>query len=70
VTTIIDLRITYKRGAPIAYLRPLTIQGRNWVWDNLKAARYVGSNAIVDAEALLPLIERMTADKLVLHWQE
>ena len=22
------LRITYKRGAPIAYLRPLTIQGQ------------------------------------------
>jgi hypothetical protein len=36
------------------------------VWVNLEAARYFGSNAIVDAEALLFLIERMTADRLAL----
>jgi hypothetical protein len=29
---IIDLRIIYEKGAPIAYVRPLTIHGRRWLW--------------------------------------
>jgi hypothetical protein len=27
---IIDLRISYQKGAPIAYIRPLTTHGRHW----------------------------------------
>ena len=65
---IIDLRISYQKGAPIAYIRPLTTQGRQWLWDNVRYP-YSGSNAIVDAEQLLELIERMDADELTVHWQ-
>jgi hypothetical protein len=53
---IIDLRIIYQKGAPIAYVRPLTIQGRRWLWNHVKYP-YAGSNAIVDA------------DELTIHWQ-
>jgi hypothetical protein len=45
---IIDLRIIYQKGAPIAYVRLLTIQGRRWLWNHVKYP-YAGSNAIVDA---------------------
>ena len=65
---VTDLKIVYQKGAPIAYIRPLTIQGRHWLWDHVKYP-YVGSNAIVDAEQLLVLIQRMDADELVIHWQ-
>jgi hypothetical protein len=65
---IIDLRISYQKGAPIAYIRPLTTQGRHWLWDHVKYP-YVGSNAIVDAEQLLELIQRIDADELTIHWQ-
>jgi hypothetical protein len=57
---IIDLRITYRRGAPIAYLRPLTAQGRRWIWNHIKGRSYVGSNAVVDVEQLLALSNTWT----------
>ena len=41
-----DLKIIYQKGAPIAYIPPLTIQGRQWLWDHVKYP-YSGSNAIV-----------------------
>jgi hypothetical protein len=65
---IIDLRISYQKGAPIAYIRPLPTHGRHWLWDHVKYP-YVGSNAIVDAEQLLALLQRMEADELTIHWQ-
>lgn len=65
---IIDLRIIYEKGAPIAYVRPLTIQGRRWLWNHVKYP-YAGSNAIVDPERLLELLQRMDADELTIHWQ-
>jgi hypothetical protein len=65
---IIDLRISYQKGAPIAYIRPLTTQGRHWLWDHVKNP-YVGLNAIVDADQLLALLQRMDADELTIHWQ-
>ena len=65
---VIDLRIIYKKGAPIAYVRPLTAQGRHWLWDHVKYP-YAGSNAIVDAEQLLVLIRQIDADQLAIHWQ-
>ena len=65
---IIDLRIIYQKGAPIASVRPLTIQGRRWLWNHVKYP-YAGSNAIVDAEQLLELIQRVDADELTIHWQ-
>ena len=65
---IIDLRISYQKGAPIAFVRPLTTQGLHWLWDHVKYP-YVGSNAIVHAEHLLELIQRMDADELTIHWQ-
>ena len=65
---IIDLRIIYQKGAPIAYVRPLTIQGRRWLWNHVKYP-YAGSNAIVDAEHLLELIQQVNADELTIHWQ-
>ncbi len=65
---VTDLKIIYQKGAPIAYIRPLTIQGRQWLWDHVKYP-YSGSNAIVDAEQLLVLIQRMGADELAIHWQ-
>jgi hypothetical protein len=65
---IIDLRIIYQKGAPIAYVRPLTIQGRCWLWNHVKYP-CVGSNAIVDAEQLLELIQQVNADELTIHWQ-
>jgi hypothetical protein len=40
---------------PIAYVGPLTIQGRRWLWNHVKYP-YAGSNAIVDA------------DELTIHW--
>ena len=64
----IDLRIIYQKGAPIAFVRPLTIQGRRWLWNHVKYP-YVGSNAIVDAEQLLELIQQVNADELTIHWQ-
>ena len=64
----IDLRIIYRKGAPIAYVRPLTKQGRHWLWDHVKYP-YVGVNAIVQTEQLLDLIHRMDADELTIHWQ-
>jgi hypothetical protein len=30
---------------------------------------YVGSNAIVNAERLLALLQRINADELTIHWQ-
>jgi hypothetical protein len=65
---IVDLRIIYQKSAPIAYIRPLTIQGRRWLWNHVKYP-YSGSNAIVDAEQLLLLIQQMDADELAIHWQ-
>ena len=65
---IIDLRIIYQKGAPIAYVRPLTIQGRRWLWNHVKYP-YAGSNAIVEAEQLLELIQQVDADELTIHWQ-
>ena len=65
---IIDLRIIYEKGAPIAYVRPLTIQGRRRLWNHVKYP-YSGSNAIVDAERLLLLIQQMVATELKIHWQ-
>jgi hypothetical protein len=65
---IIDLRIIYQKGAPIAYVRPLTIQGRRWLWNHVKYP-YAGANAIVDAEQLLELIQQVNADELTIHWQ-
>jgi hypothetical protein len=62
---IIDLRISYHKGASIAYIRPLTTQGRGWLWDHVKYP-YAGSNAIVDAEKLLALLHRTDADKLTI----
>jgi len=64
---IIDLRITYQKGAPIAYVRPLTIHGRSWLWNHVKYP-YAGST-IVDPERLLELLQRMDADELPIHWQ-
>jgi hypothetical protein len=68
VVESVDLRIIYQKGAPIAYVRPLTIQGRRWLWNHVKYP-YAGSNAIVDAEQLLELLQRMDADELTIHWQ-
>jgi hypothetical protein len=65
---IIDLRIIYEKGAPIAYVRPLTIHGRCWLWNHVKYP-YAGSNAIVDAEQLLELLQRMDANQLTILWQ-
>jgi hypothetical protein len=65
---IIDLQIRYEKGAPIAFIRPLTTHGRHWLWDHVKCP-YSGSNAIVDAEQLLALIQRMDGDELTIHWQ-
>ena len=65
---IVDLRIIYQKGAPIAYIRPLTIHGRRWLWNHVKYP-YSGSNAIVDAERLLLLIQQMVATELKIHWQ-
>jgi hypothetical protein len=65
---IIDLRIIYEKGAPIAYVLPLTIHGRRWLWNHVKYP-HAGSNAIVDAERLLELLQRMDADELTIHWQ-
>ena len=65
---IIDLRISYQKGEPIAYIPPITTHGRHWLWDHVKYP-YVGSNAIVDAEQLLALLQRMEADELTIHWQ-
>jgi hypothetical protein len=64
---IVDLQIVYQKGYPIAYIRPLTIQGRHWLWDHVKYPD-CGSSAIVDAERLLVLIQRMLADELAIHW--
>jgi hypothetical protein len=64
----IDLRIIYQKGTPIAYIRPLTTQGRHRLWDHVKYP-YAGSNAIVDAEQLLALLQRIEADELTIHWQ-
>jgi hypothetical protein len=58
----------YQKGAPIAYVRPLPIQGRRWLWNHVKYP-YAGSNAIVDAEQLLELIQRIDADELTTNWQ-
>jgi hypothetical protein len=63
-----QLRISYEKGAPIAYIRPLTVQGRRWLWDHVKYP-YAGSSAIVQAEQLLALIQRMVAAELTIHWQ-
>ena len=60
---IVDLRIIYQKGAPIAYIRPLTIQERRWLWNHVKYP-YSGSNAIVDAEQLLLLVQQMDADRV------
>jgi hypothetical protein len=65
---IIDLRIIYEKGAPIAYVQPLTIQGRRWLWNHVKYP-YAGSNAIVDAEHLLTPIQGMDAQGLAIYWQ-
>jgi len=65
---IVDLRINYQKGAPIAYIRPVTTRGRRWLWDHV-GYPYSGSNAIVDPEQLLELIQRMDADELTIHWQ-
>ena len=65
---IIDLRISYQKGAPIAYIQSLTTQGRHWLWDHFKYP-YAGPNAIVHAEQLLELIQQMDADQLTIHWQ-
>ena len=65
---VTDLQIKYQKGAPIAYIRPLTIQGRHWLWDHVKYP-YSGLSAIVDAEQLLVLIHRMAADELAIGWQ-
>jgi hypothetical protein len=65
---IIDLRISYQKGAPIAYIRPLTTQGRHWLWDHVNCP-YVGSNAIIDAEQLLALLEHINPDELTIRWQ-
>jgi hypothetical protein len=62
------LQIRYEKGAPIAYIRPLTTHGRHWLWDHVKYP-YVGLNAIVDADQLLALLQRMDADELTIHWQ-
>jgi hypothetical protein len=63
---IVDL---YQKGAPIAYIRPVTIQGRRrWLWNQVKYP-YCGSNAIVDAEQLLLLVQGMDALGLAIHWQ-
>jgi hypothetical protein len=64
----IDLRISYQKGAPVAYIRPLTAQGRHRLWDHVKYP-YAGVNAIVHAEQLLELIQRMVAAELKIHWQ-
>ena len=53
---VTDLQIVYQKGDTITYIRPLTIQGRHWLWDHVKYP-YCGSNAIVDAERLLVLIQ-------------
>jgi hypothetical protein len=39
------------------------------IWNHIKGCSYVGSNAIVVAEALLTLLQRMDADELTIHWQ-
>ena len=65
---IIDLRISYQEGAPIAYIWRLTTQGRHWLWDHVSLP-YVGLNAIVDADQLLALDQGMDADELTIHWQ-
>jgi hypothetical protein len=57
-----------KKGAPIAYIRPLTIQGRHWLWNHVNYP-YIGSNAVVGAEQLLALIQRMDTGELKIHWQ-
>jgi hypothetical protein len=65
---IIDLRISYQKGAPIAYVRPLTTQGRHWLWDHVKYP-YAGSNAIVSAEELFAVLQGMGAEEVTIHWQ-
>jgi hypothetical protein len=65
---IIDLRIQYQKGAPIAYIRPITSRDRRWLWDHAKYP-CAGSNAIVDAERLLALLQRIDADEETIHWQ-
>jgi hypothetical protein len=46
----------------------LTTPGRHWLSDHVKYP-YAGSNAIVHAEQLLELIQRMVAAELKIHWQ-
>ena len=65
---IIDLRISYQTGAPIAYLRPLTMRGRHWLWDRVKYP-YVGLDAIVEAEQLLTLLQGIGAQEVTIHWK-
>ena len=65
---IVDLRIIYQKGAPIAYVRALTTLVRRWLWDHVKYP-YAGSNAIVHIKQLPELIQRMDADELTIHWQ-
>jgi hypothetical protein len=66
---MIDLRIIYTAGSPIAFLRPETARARIWLSDHVKGRR-LSSSAIIDASSLLPLIAAMQTDKLNLHWQE
>jgi hypothetical protein len=63
-----DLRISYQKGAATAYIRPLSTRGRHWLWDHVKYP-YTGSNAMVEAEHLLTLIQGMDAQGLASYWQ-
>ena len=65
---IIDLQIRYEKGAPIAFIRPLTAHGRHWLWDHVKCP-YVGLDAIVEAEQLLTLLQGIGAEEVTIHWQ-
>ena len=66
---MIDLRIIYKRGKKIAFIRPMTAQGRNWLSDHVKGRR-VNNSAMVETEELLPLIAKMQAAELVIYWDQ
>jgi hypothetical protein len=66
---IVDLRIIYQKGAPIAYIRPATIQGPPPLAMESSQVSVLRIEPIVDAEQLLLLIRGMDAHGLAIHWQ-
>lgn len=62
-----DIRIRYGRGDCLAYLWPLSREGRNWISDNVKGTR-INSTAVLRSDELLAVLDAMVAAKLAVHW--